>query len=183
MDAIIERGEEFSYTDKDIKRLLDERVNILTYTQLASMTSLQDVVGQFDCACILYMTRQNFGHWTALIKNPGGKQGTYEIFDSLGIPPDEELKSISDSFRVESNQQRPHLSWLVSNDMKSGRVKDVYYNKCKLQARSADVNTCGRWVAYRCFVRNLSLVDFITFFKNQRNSPDYLVTALTLLNR
>jgi hypothetical protein len=184
MDKVIEQGEKFSYTDKDISRLLDNKVRILTYPEIAAANTLQEIVGSHGCACILYMTKQNFGHWTALLKNPGGEEGCYEVFDPYGIMPDDELKYIDGSFRESSGQAKPHLSHIIAGELRSGNIRNVYYNKYKLQKYMQDVNTCGRWCAYRCLLReSFALTDFISLFKGQKNEPDFLVTALTLLNR
>jgi hypothetical protein len=185
MDKIIKSGESFAYSDKDIKRFLDDDVTILKYPELSNKQTLDDILGGKSCACILYMTKENFGHWTALIKNPGGQDNTYEIFDSLGIAPDEELKFIDDSFRQDSNQTRQHLSHIVASDYKNGRVPigNVSFGKYKLQKSIKDINTCGRWCAVRCILKRFSTAEFPLLFIDQKLDPDEAVTWLTLINR
>lgn len=188
MDKIVNRAESFSYSDSDIKRLLDDDVRILKYPELADKKSLDDILGGTSCACILYMTKQNFGHWTALIKNPGNQEGTYEVFDPYGMVPDSELKFISDNFKEESNQVRQHLSHIIAADMENGRVKEVFYNKYQLQSTGAGlsnggVNTCGRWCAIRCLLKRLAIQEFVPLFIDQKLKPDAYVTLMTMVNK
>lgn len=185
MDQIVKKGEAFSYSDGDIKRLLDDDVRILKYPELASMKSLDEILGGKSCACILYMTKQNFGHWTALIKDPGAQVGTFEVFDSYGIIPDGELKYISEEFKESSNQSRQHLSHIIASDMSSGRVKEVFYNKYPLQSMSssAGINTCGRWSGMRCLLKRFSIEEFCLLFIDQKLTPDEWITTLTLINK
>jgi hypothetical protein len=183
MDLIVKKGEAFSYSDGDIKRLLDDDVRILKYPELANMTTLDEILGGNSCACILYMTKQNFGHWTALIKNPGGQSSTYEVFDPYGIFPDEELKYISEEFKDVSNQNRQHLSHIISDELASGKIKEVFYNKYKLQSSMQDINTCGRWCGIRCLLKRFSIQEFCLLFIDQKLTPDEWVTTMTLINK
>ncbi len=183
MDLVVKKGEAFSYSDSDIKRLLDDDVRILKYPEIAEMSTLDEILGGASCACILYMTRQNFGHWTALIKNPGGQSNSYEIFDPYGMMPDEELKYISPEFKNSSNQNRQHLSHIAASDMKSGRVKEIFYNVYKLQSSYKDINTCGRWCGIRCLLKRFKIEEFCLLFINQKLTPDEWVTAMTLINK
>lgn len=187
MDKLIKGGERYAYSDKDIKRFLDDDVTILRYPELAKYNSLEQVLNGKSCACILYMTKQNFGHWTAIIKNPGGYKGqgkppSYEIFDSLGIKPDDELKFINDKFRIESNQSSKHLSNIIAKDFENKKIDEVTYCKYKLQKSIEDVNTCGRWCAVRCILKRFSTHEFPLLFIGQKLSPDEMVTYLTIIN-
>lgn len=183
MDEIVREGETFAYSDKDIKRLLDDDVRILRYPELAQCTSLEDILQGSSCACILYMTKDNFGHWTALIKNPGGQPYSCEVFDPYGMVPDEELKYIDDDYRVKSNQVRKHLSHILAQDYERGNIKDIYYNRTQLQKEKNGINTCGRWCAIRCFLKTIPLEYFVKLFMNQTLPPDMLVTYMTIVNK
>lgn len=181
MDAIVRQGESFSYSDSDIKRLLDDDVTIMKYPQLAECKTVEDIFKGNSCACILYMTKQNFGHWTALIRSPGGQSETCEVFDPYGIVPDDELKYINEDFREDSNQVRQHLSHILHDEYKRGTLKEIFYNKFKLQSSMKDTNTCGRWCSIRCLLKGLSLEQFIPLFVDQTLPPDMIVTRASLL--
>jgi len=183
MDKIIRNAESFSYSDSDIKRLLDDDVRIIRYPELANMHSVEEILGGTSCACILYMTKANFGHWTALIKDPGAQQGSIEIFDPYGMKPDEELKYIPDEFKQKSNQERQHLSYIAADDLKKGKIKEIFYNKYPLQSEIENTNTCGRWCAIRCLLKRLSIQEFVPLFIDQKLPPDAYVTLMTLVNK
>ncbi len=226
MDIVIEKAEELSYSDKDISRLLNDEVVILKYPELSDLKDIDELFKkslqkpknngfEVDCACILYMSKQNYGHWTSLIrtiyfdkKEPEKLCVSYEVFDPYGIFPDTELNYIPDQFRKESGQDYPHLSYLLFQKLSEAKQEnatsiggegtgsgislvpsiEVIYNKHRLQNESTgmkDINTCGRWCSYRCFLAKsgISLEDFILMFIGQKNTPDYLISALTLLNR
>ena len=206
MDLILKKAENFSYSDSDIKRFLDNDVVIRKYSELANCRSLDDIITdekgeKKSCSIILYMIKPNFGHWTALIKDPGLEKGTFEFFDSYGLMPDDELKyvpkgseSLNGGITIdEKGDERPNelLGNLILNDMKYGKVKNVYYNKTKLQEdktssiddESMNMNTCGRWCSVRCQLRNFKIDEFCLIFLNQKLKGDDYVTLLTLMNK
>lgn len=181
---LVEEAGTICYSDKDIKNLLDDDVTILRYSDLSKFNTVDELLGNKSCACILYMTKNNYGHWTALIKNTGGEI-CYEIFDSYGIFPDDELKFIDEKYKLESNQFKKHLTLLLS---KVSRKIPIYYNKYELQSKKkiydgGSINTCGRWCAFRCFLKRFNIKEFISLFKNQMMPPDMIISYLTILNR
>lgn len=197
MDAIVKKGEAFSYSDSDIKRFLDDDVKIRKYSELAECKTLDDIVDGKSCAIILYMVKQNFGHWTALIKNPGGEDKSFEVFDSYGIMPDDELKYIGADVAASGLNGEPqatgkdgggpvsqmYLSNIINSELKNGTVKNMYYNKYRLQKYLKDINTCGRWCAVRCQLKRFRIDEFCLIFIEQTLEPDAYVTLLTLMNR
>ncbi len=187
MDLILKKAESFSYSDSDIKRFLDDDVRIRKYSELSECKTLDDIVDGKSCSIILYMVKQNYGHWTALIKNPGAMKDTYEVFDSYGIMPDDELKYIPDAAKQASaevaKQDHMFMSHIIRNDLDSGRVKEVFYNKYRLQKSLKDINTCGRWCAVRCQLKRFRIDEFCLIFIDQTLEPDAYVTLLTLMNK
>lgn len=201
MDEIVNNAmTSICYSDKDIKNLLENDVVILTYSQLADgvdrgqYRTLDDVMidpisrTRKSAACILYLLKDNFGHWTALVKDTGGEK-CFEIFDSYGLFPDDELTYIPSGYRSISNQIKKSLSLLVGNNISSAPHIPIYYNKYSLQNKmsygtSGSINTCGRWCGMRCLLKRFNIREFIALFINQKSgSPDSIVTYLTLLNR
>jgi hypothetical protein len=190
MDKIIEIGKTYPFSDEDIRKTCDYKVNVLTYTDLASMRDLDEcfvvsgdlnkdspMFGQDVGACILlYMTKHNFGHWVCFFRVPG-VDDTIEFFDSYGLMPDDELQFVPAHFRKESEQDVPHLTWLFRNS----KYKKFIYNKDKLQRVFADVNTCGRWSACRVGNMAIPLRNFQRMFIKQKFDPDWYVTAITLM--
>jgi hypothetical protein len=163
----------------------------MTYTDLAKANSLDEcfiVSGELNkdspkygkdvgaCA-LLYMTKQNFGHWVCFFRDPSDPDGTIQFFDSYGLMPDDELQFVPAHFRKQSDQDIPHLTWLF----KYSKYKKFIYNMDKLQRVFSDVNTCGRWVATRLGLRSIPTKTFQQMFLNQKFQPDWYVTAITLM--
>jgi hypothetical protein len=67
--------------------------------------------------------------------------------------------------------------------MERGAVKDVFFNKFKLQSSKDDTNTCGRWCAIRCLLKRLRIEEFVPLFINQTLPPDAYVTLMTIVNK
>jgi hypothetical protein len=162
-------------SDDDIKYLTRNKCNIMKYEELAHCETLDQVLKPHGACILLYETEKNFGHWVALIKNPGGKKDVVEFFDSYGMAPDEELKMIPQYFRATSAQNFPHLTQLINES-----PYQVQFNDIDFQEEIKNVNTCGRWAAMRVIWRNISLDKFQDFLLNQRISPDEYVAAMTM---
>lgn len=162
-------------SDDDIRHITKGRCNILKYEQLKDMKSLDEVFEPHGSAIILYETAKDFGHWVALIREPGRQKNVIEFFDSYGLAPDDELKMVPSYFRNESNQNYPHLTWLIEHS-----PYQCQWNEIDFQESKNNVNTCGRWAAARVLWRNVRLNQFQDFLLNQRLSPDQYIAALTM---
>ena len=160
-----------SLSDEDILRLVDGKANLLLYPDLKDYTHIDDVLGVHKACVILYETRKNYGHWICVLKH---NDKHIEVFDSYGTFPDDELKYIPENYRKESGQNHSLLTYLL---LTSGCK--IEYNHDKLQKFKKDINTCGRWVAFRLKCRKLPLKKFVKIFKNKKVEPDVLVGILT----
>tara|TARA_R110002073_G_scaffold320989_1_gene496846 strand:- start:1928 stop:2443 length:516 start_codon:yes stop_codon:yes gene_type:complete len=166
MENLIRDAENVDLSADDIKTICKGQVEIVVYHNLSQYQSLQEVLGQYGAVILLYETKQNFGHWTALID-----QGDHiEFFDSYGFKPDEELN-------YATYDNTPYLSNLIKTSS-----KPIIPNLSKLQAQKEDVNTCGRWTSMRVRLRNIPLHKFVELMKNnQKYTGDFWVSALTYL--
>lgn len=166
MENIIKRQEEVDLSADDIKKICDGKVDIVVYHQLNEYNSLQELMGEFGAVCLLYETKQNFGHWTCLLDYPDH----IEFFDSYGFAPDQELNYA----RYDNNA---YLTNLIN-----GSSKPVRYSKARLQTFAEEVNTCGRWTSCRIKMRNLTNEQFSSLFKRFRHyTGDFWVSAITFL--
>jgi hypothetical protein len=170
MEKAIKKYAKYSLSNSDIENLLDHKMNLILYPELAKFDNIDDVLGPYGACVILYLTRHNYGHWVCIFRRPGNK---LEFFDSYGLMPDDELKFVSENIRRELKQDYPHLTWLLYN---SGYK--IEFNHHKFQKKGSDIATCGRWVVLRLLLRDISLTQFINLFKGIKN-PDYIVTAVT----
>src|SRR5580698_6185720 len=97
IDRVVDLELSYPFSDNDIKLLINDKdarrpaevsVPFVDYGQLSQMSGSEDLFGRApDNVVILYWkTRPQFGHWTALIRDPAKK--TIEHFDPLGFPLD-----------------------------------------------------------------------------------------------
>lgn len=166
------KSKKYPLSNNDIYKLVDGKVRILPYSELANYDDIDKVLGYHEAAVILYETKNNFGHWTLIFKNEDGK--TIEHFDSYGLFPDDELKFVPENFRKENNEYYPILTYLL---MKSPYKK--VYNNHRLQEKDNDVNTCGRHVVSRLIYRDLDIDDYFKMIKISGLKPDEFVLKLT----
>ena len=108
---------------------------------------------------LLYETKNNFGHWTSILRTPEG----IEHFDSYGYKPDEEFEFIPKKFRYKSNQDHKYLL-----DMLIKSKEPVNYSQYNLQG-DLPMATCGRWVILRNLFKDLTIDQFAHMILKTRN--------------
>jgi len=161
-----------SLTDKDIKKIFNNKIKVLLYSQLHNYKNIDELMKPFDKVIILYVFRINpengglQGHWIALKKEK--KKITF--FDSFASIPDATIiklpKDIKHKFKEDYNQ----LSKLLYNSK-----YDLAYNSKTLQDNKS--NLCGYYcVGYLC--SDLSVDDFSNLFTNDKKSNDALIYKL-----
>lgn len=162
----IHQAETIDLTGKDIEKICDGKVKVLSYHELQGIPSIEALLEPFGAVVLLYETKENFGHYTALFYDA---QNNLEFFDSYGFAPDQELN-------YATYDNTPYLSQLLSKY--KGRI---VYNTKRLQQWAKDVNTCGRWTASRIRLRNLNPTQFENLFKTKYYNPDFFISAITYL--
>lgn len=170
--SLIKRLKQISLSNEELDEILGKDTLIYRYPMLAKYQNIDDLLGPNRECIILYMTGENYGHWTCLFEAP---DGTLEFFDSYGYFIDDELDFNNDlHFRREQNQDYPHLTWLLYN---SGYP--ISYNQYQFQSDNKDITTCGRHVAVRLLLRHLTLDEYKDFIDSFKDDPDTVVTLLT----
>lgn len=162
----ISTAEQIDLTGDDLVRICEGKVKVVSYHELANYDSIEDLLKDFGAIILLYETRENFGHYTALFFD---KNNTLEFFDSYGFAPDQELN-------YAKYNNIPYLTNLLNK-----YSKNVIYNHKGLQKFARDVNTCGRWTASRIRMRNLTPKQFEDLWNNTYYNPDFFITAITYL--
>tara|TARA_R110002072_G_scaffold192549_2_gene349593 strand:+ start:18268 stop:18789 length:522 start_codon:yes stop_codon:yes gene_type:complete len=166
MDRYIQTQENLDLSGKDIQRITNDAVKITPYHELRSNMNIDELFGDKPCAMLLYETKENFGHWVAMIK----QNGFLEFFDSYGLKVDEEL-----------NYAKYDTNATLTQILQQSKVR-IVYNDVKLQVFKEDVNTCGRWTAFRIVMRDTPLKQFQQLFKGVKHyNGDFFITALTLI--
>ena|ERR1700722_16069459 len=151
--------EDIALFNTDIMNKLNGMTNIVYYPDLHKYKSLDEVFGGQNNAVILYESKPQYGHWTAILKP---NRDEVEFFNSYGTMPDEPLGHISKNFRRQTDQDFPYLSQLLIDSPYS-----LSYNEYKLQKKADDVSTCGRHVINRIRNRHLPLKKYIDLLKKQ----------------
>lgn len=172
MDVLIKDMENVSLSNVDIQQLIDGKANILLYSELASYDNIDDILGPHGACVILYLTQKRYGHWVCIFKLG---EDEVHFFDPYGLKIDGALMwKIPDHFRSISNEDFPHLSYLLMNS-----PYIVTYNNHRFQRKMKDVKTCGRHTAFRIIMRHLRPNEYTKLMTSSKYNPDQLVTMLT----
>lgn len=167
----------YSLSDSDISKILSSYgidFQIITYPELSNYDSINELLDETPVCVILYLSSQNYGHWTVLLRLDNGE---VEYFDSYGGFIDEPLELLENKLRISLKEDCPMLLELLYNF--DGKVN---YNNYRLQKLNKDIQTCGRHVCCRILFKDLFQdIDeyvFNMFYKDNIN-PDILVTLIT----
>lgn len=174
----IEDYKKVALSDKDLLRLLDGRARIVLYPELRKMESLDEVLGPYGAAIILFCSRPSYGHWCWLLRGVGDDYGLVEFGNPYGGYPDDSLELLEREWAAESGQDEPILSLLMMES-----PYRLSYNQYQFQAHSKDVKTCGRHCATRIIFREMPLDDYAAMLfesaEETHTDPDAIVTAVT----
>lgn len=168
IDALLQNAETIDLSGEDIKKICNNQVKVIPYHELEGVESIEELLNPFNAVILLYETKQNFGHYTALLIDPNGD---LEFFDSYGFAPDQELN-------YAKYDNKPFLTELLSKYKGT-----IVYNDKQYQEWAKDVNTCGRWTATRVrLAKKYNLKQFQDLFDGLRYfNGDFMVSALTFL--
>ena len=167
MDKLIDRIVDNDLTGTDVQRICFDRYPVIIYSDLPKYKSIDQVMGKNGGCILLFQNTRLTGHWCCLWKQ---SHNTVAFFDPYAFAPDSQL-DLATYVRV------PYLTHLLD---RSGYRVDA--NTYELQKFTAKVNTCGRWCGIRLRFRHLSHREFYNLFtKNKHYTPDFWVSALTLL--
>jgi hypothetical protein len=175
MDKLIIDSEQYSISGADLKRITDNKANIISYEDLENVKHLSQILHPHGAVIILYETKEKFGHWVCLLEDEKDPS-ILEFFDPYGLSIDEELKFSELHLRQHQGKITPHLTALVNTG-----GYNVKSNKRQLQKFLHHTNTCGRWIGMRVRLREKTLDEFINLMtKNKNYDGDFWVSALTL---
>lgn len=176
MDKLIKKIQSYSFSDKDMMRLVDDEANLVTYPEISKYKTLDELLGKYRACIILYLQKKNYGHWCCIFEREDSP-GTINFYDPYGYFPDDELDFNSKEKNKSLKQNIPYLSLLMLKD------KDRYkytYNPYKLQSQRKDNNICGRIVGLRINFKFLNDKEFYDLLsKNKAYSKDEWVIILT----
>lgn len=169
---LLKELQNMSMSNEEMNKLVNGKANIITYTKLANVTNIDQILEPYGACIILYLTKKNYGHWVCLFRVT---PTMLEHFDSYGIYPDHELNFKMDKhFRRISNEDYPHLSYLLYYS-----PYELSYNQYQFQSKMRGVATCGRHTALRLLLRDMPLDDYKNLITSTEFTPDEVVTLLT----
>lgn len=173
IDEILGDLKDTPLTGDEVLKLVDNKSNIIKYKELSNYNNLLDVLEPHGACIILYETKMNYGHWVCVVQ----RGDVIEHFDSYGLMPDDELKFVPKVFRMHNDMALPHLTSLLIDLPQNYKIE---YNEYKLQAKGANIKTCGRWVATRINNKNIPIEQFAKYFKDDELTPDDIVVLNTI---
>lgn len=135
---------------EQVKEMSNQKCRVVLYPELNNINSVDELIGNNTAVIILYLTRDNYGHWCCLFKYPFSDN--IEFFDSYGYVPDDELDFATEEFLNEKKINYPLLTQLLY-DYEKINPKSIIYNEYQFQAKDNNISTCGRHVAIR--LRNI----------------------------
>lgn len=168
----ISKLKEYPLSTKEIMKLLNNKVKIVIYPDIIKYKSIEDLIGKHNSLILLYLTTEQFGHYTCLFKNKDGIQ----FFDSYGYFPDDQLKFVPSRLSPKMYGYHKILLYLLSQTNNK-----IFYNQYRLQSLNKKIATCGFWCVYRLRNKELTENEFYNIFKNEKD-PDLLVVNLVINN-
>lgn len=164
-----------SLSGTEVLNLLDNKCNLVQYSDVHNIKSIDELLGPHKKCVMLYHTSTNYGHWCCIYEY----NDTIFFFDSYGSKPDTQLKFLPRDLKQELNSNHNYLIKLMYD---SG--KEVEYNQHDLQSRKLGVNTCGRWCVNRLRFPEISIDDYYQLFKDaSKYMPiDELICLLVPIN-
>lgn len=108
--------------------------------------------------CFEENKKSNIGHWTCLLYDHNNN--VLEYFNSCGT-----LVS---------------MKKYILKYMKINNINTLITNSHVLQGKKS--NTCGKYVALRCIMRDIQLNNFLMIFENKMLKPDELINMLVRIN-
>ena len=162
---------EYPLSDDDIRRVLGNDIEILTYPELERKQSIDECFDRKGRCIILFLTEsETSGHWCCMMKH---KDGIY-FWDPYGDAPEEQKEGLSNSRLQRLDMDQPFLTRLLRA---SGRP--VSYNSHQYQTDGRGINTCGRWCVARLLYAPKSEDYFYNVVKKSKLPPDEFVVGLT----
>ena len=158
----------------DILRKLSGNTRILFYDDLNNIPNIIPLMDKGSLV-ILYKSKPDFGHWTALVHTPEG----IEYFDSYGDKPEHAKKNADRKFLIESNQYQNQLAKLLYD---ASLTTPIHFNNHRLQKSSKNIATCGKHVVIRILNRNLTIDQYNKWLrelaKRNKLTTDEIVNLL-----
>ena len=174
MDQLIKSIYRVDLNLQEMRQLTRNNASIVLYDNLTINDNILDVIGKTRLCVLLFPTQSGSpnGHYLGIMSYP--EINTVLHWDSYGLGVEQEMR-YSTSRHVQSNT----LGQLYQKFRNQGGK--VIFNTYRYQQMLPNVNTCGRFVVIRLMFSKLTEYQFARMMLNQHNSPDYMVTMMTMI--
>lgn len=174
LESYVAYEKEQPITDSNIKELVvkKDKLKIRDYNSLSSKDSLHSLLPSPGTGCVLFWRnkKSEIGHFNLLMRHQTSgahdNKFEFEFFDSYGFTIQEVAAKTS------------HDGGRKLLDIIKGHR--IFHGRHKFQSRTGDVNTCGRYVAFRFNCEAFSYNRFKHLLQYKGLHPDDLITLLTI---
>jgi hypothetical protein len=165
-------------TDKEMRTYLDNKCNLVMYSDIRKYKSVDELLGKYGRCIILYIWKQNAnnqseGHWVSIVKTADNK---IRFTDSFGAIVDKPIEKLSKYDRQRFNEDYKYLSDLLINC-----PYKLEYNEKRIQNKHSQV--CGYYNILACIMANEPLKSFQNLFSKDTLANDKLVFYLITGNQ
>jgi hypothetical protein len=160
---------DIALSKSDLLKMFDGRLNIYVYNEIKKFNTIDELLGMYGRAIILYNWEPGWGHWVSISKLDNGD---IDFFDSFSSKPDHELKDIPKQFKMENGMEYPYLTKLLYES-----PYQIEYNDKVIQHK--DSCCCGRYCAIRLSCPNLTIDEFNKLWSKDKKKNDLLSVKLT----
>jgi len=166
-----------SLTDGDVRRLTDNEIPVMTYSELIDNGVLDVLLSTPSMACIcLIRTALDYGHWVLIWLKTKGKEKGFYFYDSYGNEVDSNVykKFVSTELLKQIHQDEPYLlKELYDSGFK------IYFNEYPHQSSNKNVSTCGRHSVVRSSFLDMDTDEYDKMITAGSLTPDEKVLLLT----
>ena len=148
---------DISLSGTQVLDLLDNKCNLVQYSDLHNIKSIDELLGPHKKCVLLYQTSANYGHYCCVWEY----NDTIFFFDSYGGVVDSQLNFVPKDLKDELNSNHNYLIRLMYDS-----DKNVEYNQYEFQSKEPNVATCGRHCVNRLRFPEISINDYYQIFKD-----------------
>lgn len=177
LDTLIVDAEKVPLSNDDIIAIALGQTSVVRYSDLPQHESIFDLLQPYNNFILFYEVKErNDGHWVSVLYHED--INTLEFFDSYGFD-DRQILGKSPTSHLYM-QGKPYLTYLFDKAQREQNCR-IIFNTKQLQSKRSQIATCGRYAAFRSRMRHVKYNQFIALFKGNKNTSDYLISALTVL--
>lgn len=161
-------------SDVDIRNILNNKINVVLYSDLYKYKDINELLGKYQRAIILYIFSKNElgksnGHWVLVGIN---KNNNIEFFCSYGTLPDKSLLKLPLELRKKFHEDYSYISKLMYDSK-----LPIEYNDMALQQHHSVV--CGYYCIGRAVtLKNMTIEEFQKIFSSDKKNNDELIYSV-----